>query len=105
MNLEKLINQFRNLDKKTGFAQFSDDSYNLLNEIREIRNYWCHQCYLDFHYYSDPQEHDEAYFKVAERLHYDENCIFESQQKLEKLRKREIPKNNKGHSVPRTIKL
>ena len=50
MNLGKVICEFRDLDKKTGFAQFSDDSYNLLDEIREIRNYWCHQCYLDFHY-------------------------------------------------------
>ena len=81
-------------------------NYNqVLDEIREIRNYWCHQCYLDFHYYSDPEEHYEAYSKVAERLHYDENRVFELQQRLEKLRKREVQKYNKGCSVPRTIKL
>lgn len=104
-NLGKVICEFRDLDKKSGFAQFSDDSYNLLDEIREIRNYWCHQCYLDFHYYSNPEEHYEAYCKVAERLHYDENRVFELQQRLERLRKREIQKCNKGRSVPRTIKI
>ena len=56
MNLGKVICEFRDLDKKTGFAQFSDDSY-----------------------YSDPEEHYEAYSKVAERLHYDENHVFELQ--------------------------
>lgn len=105
MNLGKVINEFKDLDYKTGFAQFSEESYNLLNEIREIRNYWCHQCYLDFHYYKDPEEHLSAYRKVAERLHYDENRVYELQQKLEKLRKREIQKHNTDRAKPRTIKL
>lgn len=105
MNLGKVINEFKDLDYKTGFAQFSEESYNLLNEIREIRNYWCHQCYLDFHYYKDSEEHLSAYRKVAERLHYDENRVYELQQKLEKLRKREIQKHNTDRAKPRTIKL
>ena len=105
MNLGSVIKEFQALDNQTGFAQFSNESYDLLNEIREIRNYWCHQCYLDFHYYSDPEEHASAYYKVAERLHYDENRVFALQQKLEKLRKREVQKYNNGKTKPRTIKL
>ncbi len=104
-NFGTVIKAFRDLDRSTGFAQFSDESYALLNEIREIRNYWCHQCYLDFHYFTDPKEHAEAYYKVAERLHYDENRVFELQQKLEKLRKRELQKYRKGKQRQRTIKL
>ncbi len=105
MNLGKIITEFRELDKATGFAQFSEDSYTLLDEIRKIRNYWCHQCYLDFHYYTNPKEHDEAYRKVAERLHFDELRVFKLQQKIEKLRKREVQKYNKCLSIPHTIKL
>lgn len=104
-NFGKVIKEFKELDQKTGFARFSDDSYSLLNEIREMRNYWCHQCYLDFHYYNNPDEHQAAYEKVAERLHYDELRIYDLQVKLEKLRKREMQKFRKGKQRPRTIKL
>lgn len=104
-NFGKVIKEFQELDQKTGFARFSDESYALLNEIREMRNYWCHQCYLDFHYFKNPDEHQKAYEKVAQRLHYDETRIYNLQVKLEKLRKREVQKYAKGKQRPRTIKL
>ena len=59
----------------------------MLNQIREIHNYWCHQCYIDFHYIEAPEEHDNEFQKVADRLHTDELRVYELQQKIEKLRK------------------
>ena len=44
-----------------------------INEIREIRNYWCHQCYLDFIYIENDYEWDlidnmlESKYKEMER--------------------------------------
>lgn len=58
-----------------------------MDQIREIRNYWCHQCYIDFHYIEEPQEHEKAFQKVADRLHKDELRVYDLQQKIEKLRK------------------
>lgn len=104
-NFGKVVKEFQKLDQETGIAHFNDESYSLLNEIREIRNYWCHQCYLDFHYYEEPTEHQRAYEIVADRLHYDELRIYNLQQALEKLRKRELKKYINGKLRQRTIKL
>ncbi len=62
-------------------------SFHELDQEREIRNYWCHQCYNDFHYIENPQAHEDAFQKVATRLHVDELAVYDLQQKIEKLRK------------------
>lgn len=85
--LGKLINSLREIDQELGNSIIKDKDYKLLNEIREMRNYWCHQCYIDFHYIVNPQEHDKAFQKVANRLHKDELLVYELQKRIEKLRK------------------
>lgn len=85
--LGKLLQSLHELDQELGYSKIKEKDYELLNQIREIRNYWCHQCYIDFHYIEDPQEHDKAFQMVACRLHEDELCVYELQQKIEKLRK------------------
>ena len=42
--------------------------------------------FFDFHI-EDPQAHEEAFQKVAFKLHEDELRVYELQQKIEKLRK------------------
>lgn len=85
--LGKLLKSLQELDQELGYSKIKEKDYDLLNQIREIRNYWCHQCYIDFHYIEDPQEHDKAFQKVANRLHEDELRVYDLQQKIEKLRK------------------
>ncbi|MBD5516065.1 MAG: hypothetical protein HDR06_15850 [Lachnospiraceae bacterium] len=85
--LGKLLKSLHEMDQELGYSKIKEEDYDLLNQIREIRNYWCHQCYIDFHYIEDPQEHDKAFQKVAIRLHEDELRVYELQQKIEKLRK------------------
>lgn len=85
--LEKLLKSLQELDYELGYSKIKEKDYDLLNQIREIRNYWCHQCYIDFHYIENPQEHDKAFQKVANRLHEDELRVYDLQQKIEKLRK------------------
>lgn len=70
------------MDQELGSSKIKGKDCELLNQIREIRNYWCHQCYIDFHYIENPQAHENAIQKVADRLHEDE-----LHQKIEKLRK------------------
>ena len=85
--LGKLLKSLHEMDQELGYSKIKEKDYELLNQIREIRNYWCHQCYIDFHYIEDPQGHDKAFQKVANRLHEDELRVYELQQKIEKLRK------------------
>lgn len=75
------------MDQELGYPKIKEKDYGLLNQIREIRNYWCHQCYIAFHYIEVPQEHDKAFQKVAVRLLEDELRVYELQQKIEKFRK------------------
>jgi len=85
--LGKLLKSLREMDQELGYSKIKENDYELLNQIREIRNYWCHQCYIDFHYIEDPQAHEEAFQKVAFKLHEDELRVYELHQKIEKLRK------------------
>ena len=85
--LGKLLKSLREMDQELGYSKIKENDYELLNQIREIRNYWCHQCYIDFHYIEDPQAHEEAFQQVAFKLHEDELRVYELQQKIEKLRK------------------
>ena len=85
--LGKLLKSLHEMDQELGYSKFKEKDYELLDQIREIRNYWCHQSYLDFHYIEGPQAHEKAFQKVAVRLHEDELRVYELQQKIEKLRK------------------
>lgn len=85
--LGKVLKEFQKLDKEKGFAKIKPQDYELLEEIREIRNYWAHQCYLDFHYIEDLQVKYNAFQSVKNRLHYDEQRVYDLQQRMEKLRK------------------
>lgn len=85
--LGKLLKSFRELDQELGYSKLKEKDYELLNQIRELRNYWCHQCYIDFHYIEEPQAHEDAFQKVATKLHEEELRVYDLQQKIEKIRK------------------
>lgn len=85
--LGKLLRSIHEMDQELGCSKIKEKDYELLNKIRKIRNYWCHRCYIDFHYIEEPQEHEKAFQKVAVRLREDELRVYELQQKIEKLRK------------------
>ncbi len=90
--LGKLLKELRELDEELGYSKIKEADYDLLDQIREIRNYWCHQCYLDFHYEEDPVKHEQKFMKVANRLHIDELRVFDLYEKIEKLRKSVVRK-------------
>lgn len=57
-NLDKVIDlplgpvlkKLENLDYSDNSPYLSRDDYSLLNEIKDIRNYWVHKGYIDFLY-------------------------------------------------------
>jgi len=85
-SLGLILLSVKEADEENDAFRLSDEDYKLINDIRELRNYWCHECYLDFHYIEDPAEHEVAFQMVANRLHKDETRVYELQQKVEKLR-------------------
>lgn len=69
-----------------GMPEFSEEEYNTIDAIREIRNYWCHKCYLDFVYIENDYEREKAFQRVAEKLHYDEYRTYDLFKKTEEMR-------------------
>lgn len=86
MNLGKIARELEELDNSDDIPEFSEEEYNTIDEIREIRNYWCHQCYLDFIYIKNNYEREKAFQKVAKKLHYDEERTYDLFEKTEKMR-------------------
>lgn len=68
-----IISLLKKLDYSDGNPDLSEKDCKLLNQIREIRNYWCHQCYIDYVYINDDNEREKKFQQIANRLHYDEN--------------------------------
>ncbi len=86
MNLGKISRELETLDNSDNLPDFSEEEYNTIEEIREIRNYWCHECYLDFVYIENDYEREQAFQNVAEKLHYDEYRTYDLFKKTEDMR-------------------
>lgn len=85
-NLGKIARELGELDYSDDFPELSQDDYKVIDEIRNIRNYCCHQCYLDFVYIPNDRQREQAFQRIAQRLHYDENRTYTLFQKTEKMR-------------------
>jgi hypothetical protein len=85
-NLGTVIKKLKELDYSDGHPDLSKQDYALLEQIREIRNYWCHQCYLDYVYIQDDWKRERKFQQIAERLHNDENRTYELSKRMEQLR-------------------
>lgn len=84
-NLGKIASELENLDYSDNCPELSEDDYDLIDDIREIRNYWCHQCYLDFVYIYNDREREKQFQKIAKRLQRDENRTYSLSVKTEKM--------------------
>lgn len=91
-NLGKVANRLNDLDHSDDFSDLTEEDYKLIEEIRQIRNYWCHQCYLDFVYIPDDNQRECKFQKIAQRLHYDEHRTFALMKKTEQMRLRILKK-------------
>lgn len=94
-NLGRIIRELKRLDRSDGHPDLAEDDYELIDQIREIRNYWCHQCYLDFIYVPDYYEREQRFQEIAERLSHDESRTLDLQEKLENLRFQKLREYNR----------
>ena len=90
--LGRILKEFKELDAEKGFAKIKPEEYEVLEEIRERRNYWAHQCYLDFHYIENELEKRKAFDELKKQLSQDEDKIFELQRRIQKLRENVVKK-------------
>ena len=84
-NLGNTLRKLKDLDNSDGKPWFSDSEYNEFDHIREMRNYWCHQCYLDYLFIQNNRELDIAFQRVAKRLVNDYDRIKSLSEKIENL--------------------
>lgn len=89
-NMGKIIKELWDLDHSDNHPDLTENDYKLLHEIREIRNYWAHQCYLDFVYIQDDDLREARFQEIAERLHYDENRTWDLHEKMQAMRTKKI---------------
>ncbi len=78
-----VLNQLKKLDNSDGDPYLSDAEYETLDNIRDIRNYWCHQCYLDYVYIQNKREQEERFQRLARRLENEYNRVYKLHRKLQ----------------------
>ena len=81
-NLGRIIKCLKELDYSDGLPDLSEADYELIDQIREIRNFWCHQCYLDYIYIQDEVKRERRFQEIANRLSRDENRTWDLHEKL-----------------------
>lgn len=84
-SLGKITKELKKLDYSDDFPELSEEDYKMINDIRVIRNYWCHQCYLDFVYINNDRQREREFQKIAKRLQQDEQRTYYLSEKTEKL--------------------
>lgn len=82
-NLGVIARKLKDLDYSDNLPEFTEEEYKTIDDIRKIRNYWCHKCYLDFSYIPDNYEREKRFQEIANRLHYDELRTYELLKKTE----------------------
>lgn len=70
----QIVRELRKLDYSDDKPYISKSDYDFLENLVEKRNYWCHQCYVDF-LYIDGYLHSKEYKDVCNKLE-DEHAQF-----------------------------
>ena len=94
-NLGTVIKKLKELDYSDGHPDLSKQDYALLEQIREIRNYWCHQCFLDYVYIQDDWQRENKFHQIAQQLSEDENRTWELHEHLQQLRNKMLKRYNR----------
>lgn len=92
-NLDAIINKplgpalkkLEELDYSDESPYLSRDDYALLNEIKEIRNYWVHKGYIDF-LYETVDNYQKSINKQYKKLSNDINRLIPLAMQLEDIR-------------------
>lgn len=83
--LGPVLKKLESLDNSDGNPYLSKQDYELLDDIRDIRNHWAHKAYTMF-VYKRGQEYDDAFIRQARRLDNDLNRITKLSGSIEQVR-------------------
>ena len=84
-NWGSLLNQLEELDYSDDDPYFSEEEYRELDEMRSRRNYWCHQCYLDFIYIQDNWKQEERLQRLTRQLENEHNRAYKLHRKMQEI--------------------
>ena len=84
-NFGHTLMELKELDYSDGCPDLSESDYELLNKIREIRNYWCHQCYIDYVYIPNDFQRENEFQRLARKLYNEHNRLFNIHRRIENL--------------------
>ena len=84
-NFGRTLMALKKLDYSDGRPDLSESDYEILNQIREIRNYWCHQCYIDYIYIANDYHREKEFQRLANRLSDEHKCLHDIHRRLENL--------------------
>ena len=92
--LGPVLKKLESLDNSDGNPYLSGQDYELLDDIRDIRNHWVHKAYTMF-VYKRGQEHIDAFTRQARRLDNDLNRITKLSGSIERVRFSVLRKYNR----------
>lgn len=83
--LGPVLKKLEYLDNSDGNPHLSSGDYELLDQIRDIRNHWVHKAYVKFVYLSG-SNYEKYFLKELRRLENDHNRLAKLSDIIEKVR-------------------
>ena len=80
-----ILNKLKKLDNSDNNPFFTDEEYALLDEIRTRRNFWCHQCYLEWVYIGDDYKRQNRLERMTRQLENEHNSAEKLTRKMERI--------------------
>lgn len=90
-NLVETLRLLKELDNSDGKPYLSEADYELLNQLREIRNHWAHKSYRNF-IYEEGEQYNKSFQKEFRRLQNDHNRFAKISDLVEDVRIRVLEK-------------
>lgn len=84
-SLGNTISMLKNLDNSDRRPLLTSADYNFLKQMKDKRNYWCHQAYIDFSYINDFTYSNE-YKNVCSKFRKDHEKFKALQNVLEQIK-------------------
>ena len=81
----QIVKKLKALDNSDGNPNLSASDYNFLSQMAQKRNYWCHECYIDF-VYLDDWMYSAEFKRVCDRLQRDHDKLKIVYQNIENLK-------------------
>ena len=84
-NWGMILNKLKKLDNSDNNPFFTEEEYALLDEIRTRRNFWCHQCCLEWVYIGDDYKRQNRLERLTRQLENEHNRAEKLQRKMERI--------------------